>query len=282
MSQPVPVDALPALLAANPALRGPSAIRQILVWLVWGGFCLAVVGAMWRTGMLDVGRLWSGAERLGWLVGFMFPPSHGGWLLDFLEGLAETLAMAFFGTLLGVVLAIPLGFLAACNVVRLALPHFMIRRGMDGIRSIDTLIWALIFVNVVGLGPFAGLLAIAAADVGVLAKLFGEAIENADRKQIEGVRATGAGSIQTLRFGMVPQVMPVMISNILYFFESNTRSASILGVVGAGGIGQLLSDRIRINDWDQACFIIILILITVAIIDAISHRLRRGMIGGRA
>lgn len=133
----------------------------------------------------------------------------------------------------------------------------------------------------VGLGPFAGLRAIAAADVGVLAKLFAEAIENADRKQIEGVRSTGAGSIQTLRYGMVPQVLPVMTSNILYFFESNTRSATILGVVGAGGIGQSLSDRIRINDWDQACFIIILILITVAVIDAISHRLRRGMIGGR-
>lgn len=281
MTQPAPGDALPSLLAASPALRGPSPLRAALTWLAWGGFCLAVAGAMWRTGMLDVGRIWSGAERLGWLLGFMFPPNDGGWLADYLEALAETLAMAFFGTLLAVVLAIPLGFLAARNVLRLALPHFLIRRGMDGMRSIDTLIWALIFVNVVGLGPFAGLLAIAAADIGVLAKLFGEAIENADRKQIEGVRSTGAGSIQTLRYGMVPQVLPVMTSNILYFFESNTRSATILGVVGAGGIGQSLSDRIRINDWDQACFIIILILITVAVIDAISHRLRRGMIGGR-
>jgi phosphonate transport system permease protein len=281
MIRPVPRDPLPALLAANPALRGPTAVQVGLTWLAWTGLGLAVVGAMWRTGMLDFARIWSGTERLGWLVGFMFPPSHGGMLLEYLEGLAETLAMAFFGTFLAVLLAIPLGFLAARNVVRLALPHFLIRRGMDSMRSIDTLIWALIFVNVVGLGPFAGLLAIAAADIFVLAKLFGEAIENADRKQIEGVRATGAGAVQTQRFGMVPQVLPVMISNILYFFESNTRSASILGVVGAGGIGQLLSDRIRINDWDQACFIIILILATVAVIDAISHRLRREIIGGR-
>ena len=131
----------------------------------------------------------------------------------------------------------------------------------------------------VGLGPFAGLRAIAAADVGVLAKLFAEAIENADRKQIEGVRATGAGSIQTLRYGMVPQVLPVITSNSLYFFEPITRSATILGVVGAGGIGQSLSHGIRINDWNQACLMII--LITVAVIDAISHRLRRGMIGPR-
>ena len=134
-------------------------------------------------------------------------------------------------------------------------------------------------MSVVGLGPFTGLRAIAAADVGVLAKLFGEAIENADRKQIEGVRATGAGSIQTLRYGMVPQVLPVITSNILYFFEPITRSATILGVVGAGGIGQSLSHGIRINDWNKARLIII--LITVAVIYAISHRLRRGMIGGR-
>ena len=276
-----PADPLPALLAANPALRGPSRGRIALTWLAWGVFGLAVIGAMVRTGMLDVARIASGLGRLGWLLGFMFPPTHGGWLLEYLEGLAETFAMAFFGTLLAVVLAMPLGFLAARNVLRLALPHFVIRRGMDGMRGIDTLIWALIFVNVVGLGPFAGLLAIAAADIGVLAKLFAEAIENVDRRQIEGVRSTGAGPIQVVRYGMVPQVLPVMTSNILYFFESNTRSATILGVVGAGGIGQLLSDRIRINDWDQACFIIILILVTVALIDAVSNRLRQGMIGRR-
>ncbi len=276
-----PADPLPALLAANPALRGPSRGRIALTWLAWGVFGLAVIGAMVRTGMLDVARIASGLGRLGWLLGFMFPPTHGGWLLEYLEGLAETFAMAFFGTLLAVVLAMPLGFLAARNVLRLALPHFVIRRGMDGMRGIDTLIWALIFVNVVGLGPFAGLLAIAAADIGVLAKLFAEAIENVDRRQIEGVRSTGAGPIQVVRYGMVPQVLPVMTSNILYFFESNTRSATILGVVGAGGIWQLLSDRIRINDWDQACFIIILILVTVALIDAVSNRLRQGMIGRR-
>lgn len=276
-----PADPLSALLVANPALRGPSPGRIALTWFLWGGFGLAVIGAMVRTGMLDLARIGAGLGRLGWLLGFMFPPTHGGWLLEYLEGLAETFAMAFFGTLLAVVLALPLGFLAARNVLRLALPHFLIRRGMDGMRSIDTLIWALIFVNVVGLGPFAGLLAIAAADIGVLAKLFAEAIENVDRRQIEGVRSTGAGPIQVLRYGTVPQVLPVMTSNILYFFESNTRSATILGVVGAGGIGQLLSDRIRINDWDQACFIIILILVTVALIDAASNRLRQAMIGRR-
>ena len=139
--------------------------------------------------------------------------------------------------------------------------------------------WALIFVNVVGLGPFAGVLAIAAADIGVLAKIIGEAVENADRRQIEGVRSTGAGRLQTLRFGIVPQVSPVILSNGLYFLESNVRSASILGVVGAGGIGQELSDRIRINNWDEAMFLILLILVAVWAIDTMSASLRMRLIG---
>jgi len=274
-------DPLPLILDRLPALRPLSGWRAARPWLAGGCLGAAVLGAMAHVGFFDVARLWSGIGRLGWLLGFMFPPSHGGWLPEYMLGLAETLAMAFLGTLLAVVVAVPLGFLAARNIVRLAPAHFLIRRGLDVLRGIDTLIWALIFVNVVGLGPFAGLLAIAMADIGVLAKLFGEAIENIDRRQTEGVRSTGAGAIQGMRFGVLPQVLPVFTSNVLYFFESNTRSATILGVVGAGGIGQLLSDRIRINDWDQACFIIILILITVALIDTVSHWLRRGMIGRR-
>ena len=239
----------------------------------------ALAFALWWTGFFDLERLVTGSSKLGWLLQFMFPPAHNGWLGEFSLALAETLAMAFFGTLLAFVIAVPVGFLGAKNVIPNWLFHFSLRRTLDGIRGVDTLIWALIFVNVVGLGPFAGILAIAVADVGVLSKLFAEAIENVDRRQIEGVRATGAGRVQTMRFGILPQVLPVILSNTLYFFESNTRSATILGVVGAGGIGQQLSDRIRVNNWDEVMFIVLMILATVYVIDIVSRQLRVRIIG---
>jgi phosphonate transport system permease protein len=144
----------------------------------------------------------------------------------------------------------------------------------DFVRGIDALIWALVWINVVGLGPFAGILAIAVSDTGTISKLFAEAIENVDKRPIEGVRASGANSVQAMRFGVLPQVFPVMLSNSLYYFESNTRSATILGIVGAGGIGLELADRIRVMAWDQASMIIVMILVTVYFIDTLSRRLR--------
>ncbi len=268
--------------AAHPRLFGAAPQQR----LARAGLVLitaaVLILALWRTGFFDLQRLWNGAGRLGWLLQFMFPPAHNGWLGEFITALGETLAMAFLGTLLAFIVALPLGFLAAKNVMPSRLLHFTLRRGLDGLRGIDTLIWALIFVNVVGLGPFAGLLAIAVADIGVLAKIIAEAVENADRRQTDGVQSTGAGRIQVMRFGIVPQVWPVVLSNLLYFFESNIRSASILGVVGAGGIGQQLSDRIRVNNWDEAMFLILMILVTVSLIDAASGALRLRLIGRRA
>ena len=129
-----------------------------------------------------------------------------------------------------------------------------------------------------GLGPFAGLLSVFTADLGTLGKLFSEAIDNADTKQIEGMKATGASKIAVIRFGLFPQIFPIFISQSLYFFESNTRSAVILGVVGAGGIGLQLTERMKAQYWDQSLFIILLILIMVAIIDTISRIIRMKII----
>jgi len=238
--------------------------------------------ALWQTGFFDLPRLVSGVGQLGFLVKLMMPPASNGWFMDFMEGIFETLAMAFLGTLLASLAAIPLGILGARNVIPNWLFHFGLRRIFDGLRGIDQLIWALIFVNVVGLGPFAGIMAIFVSDTGTLAKLFAEAFENVEAKQVEGVRASGGDRAQVVRFGMVPQVLPVILSNALYFFESNTRSATILGIVGAGGIGLQLSDRIRVNNWDEAAFIIIMILITVALIDNLSRMIRRRIIGTEA
>lgn len=271
-----------AMRAAHPRLFARPPRERLLRGLVAASGAALILAALWRTGFLDIARIWTGLGRLGWLLQFMFPPVHNGWLGEFVAALGETLAMAFLGTMLAFAGALPLGFLAAKNVLPAWLIHVSLRRALDGLRGIDTLIWALVFVNVVGLGPFAGLLAIAVADIGVLAKIIAEAVENADRRQTEGVRSTGAGRLQELRFGLVPQVWPVILSNALYFFESNVRSASILGVVGAGGIGQELSDRIRINNWDEAMFLIAMILATVWIIDSLSGGLRIRLIGRRA
>jgi phosphonate transport system permease protein len=245
--------------------------------LLWAGGFLLLVAGLWR---IDASpqRVWDGLFKLGWLVQFMIPPSSGGVLDELLMALAETVAMAFLGTLLAALIALPLGFLGARNIMVLWLARFTLRRVFDGLRGIDTLIWALIFVAAVGLGPFAGILAIAVSDIGTFGKLFAEAIENADRRPTEAVRAAGGGRLAAIRYGVLPQVAPVILSHILYFFESNTRSASILGVVGAGGIGLALADRIRISNWDEVAFIVILILVTVAVIDTASRALRLRLI----
>ena len=193
-------------------------------------------------------------------------------------GILQTLSMAFLGTLAASIISIPLGLLASSQVIKMTLPRFIIRRFLDFIRGIDILIWALIFVRAFGLGPLSGVLAIFVADTGTLSKLYSEAADNSDNKQIEGLISSGAKKIPTLRFGLIPQVMPIFISQSLYFFESNSRSAVILGIVGAGGIGLQLSERMKAQYWDQAFFIIIIILIMVAAIDRLSRFLREKII----
>ena len=248
-------------------------------WAAWSIFIAVVALGLWRM-ELSPARLLSGIGKLGWLVTLMLPPSHGGWLAEFTWAMLETVAMAFVGTVLATVVAVPLGFLGARNVVPVRLLHFGFRRVSDGLRGVDTLIWALMFVNAVGLGPFAGVMAIAVSDAGTLGKLFAEAVENADRHPIEGVRAAGGSRLQVIRFAILPQVFPVLLSHVLYYLESNTRSATILGVVGAGGIGFQLAERIRLNNWDEVAFIILMILVVVTAIDACSKAVRLRVIRG--
>jgi phosphonate transport system permease protein len=224
-------------------------------------------------------RILNGIGRLASFVVLMLPPTPEGRFFVFLEALGQTLAIAFLGTLIAAILAFPVAFLAARNVVPNIFVHFAARRSFDVIRSVDALIWALIWINVVGLGPFAGALAIACADFGAFGKLFSEAIEATDGKAAEGVTSTGASDLHKVRFGLVPQVMPVIASQVLYYFESNTRSATIIGIVGAGGIGGYLSELIRILELQQVAFLVLMILVTVSVIDFISSRLRFAMIG---
>lgn len=241
----------------------------VVAWLIW---------VFWLFDITPM-RLWNGLSGLGTIIVLMVPPSPGELWMDILRGIAESVAMAFLGTFLAAVIAVPLGFMGARGMLLNTLARFSLRRVFDGMRGIDTLIWALAYVRAVGLGPLAGVLAIATADIAVLAKLYAEAIENAEKKQAEGIDAVGAHAVLRTRFGVLPQVLPVMLAQALYFFESNTRSAAILGVVGAGGIGLQLAERIKVRHWDEVAFIIILMVITVAVIDAISGQIRRRLIG---
>ncbi|MDR3372771.1 MAG: phosphonate ABC transporter, permease protein PhnE [Ancalomicrobiaceae bacterium] len=226
-------------------------------------------------------RVLTGFTRLGRFVAVMLPPTYGDTdkLVLYLHAMLETIAIAFLGTLLASVLALPFGFLAARNVVAQKLIHFVTRRGLDAIRSVDKLIWALIWINVVGLGPFAGVLAIMTSDFGLFGKLFSEAIEAADQKASEGVVSSGGGHLHRVRFGLLPGVLPVLIGQVLYQMESNTRSATIIGIVGAGGIGAHFQEQIRLNEWQHVAFLTLLMLITVAVIDYVSTKVRFAIIG---
>ncbi|MFP1644576.1 phosphonate ABC transporter, permease protein PhnE [Pontitalea aquivivens] len=227
-------------------------------------------------------RIWDGLGRFGRVLSFMFPPHiWTDWreVSEILKGLGETLSMAFLGTVLGGIVAFPLSFLGAKNLNRIPVLRFGLRRGFDVIRAFETLILALIFIRAFGLGPLPGVLAIAVSEIGVLAKLYAEAIENTSRKPVEGVTAAGGSRLQAIRFGVMPQVMPVILSITLYNFESNVRSGTILGIVGAGGIGFLLSDRIGAYRWDEAWSIIFLIIAMVYLIDWASAVIRARFIG---
>jgi phosphonate transport system permease protein len=227
-------------------------------------------------------RMLAGFHQLGWIAMLMIPPDPGSSLPAYLVALGETLSIAMLGTTLAALFALPVSLLAAKNIVPSGIFRFPVRRFLDSIRGVDTLIWALVWINVVGLGPFAGVLAIAVSDFGAFGKLFSEAIEAADKKQIEGIRASGGNALHEIRFGLMPQVLPVIAGQVLYFIESNTRSATIIGIVGAGGVGLQLAEQIRVLEWQKVSFLILMILVAVAAIDWISGKLRFAIIGKRA
>ncbi|ABE41044.1 phosphonate ABC transporter, permease protein PhnE [Rhodopseudomonas pseudopalustris] len=272
---------LETLKARYPETFGPPAASRLGVpAIALAALALLIFGLI----ELDFSpqRIWAGLSQLGWITLLMVPPDPGSSLPAYLAAMGETLSIALLGTTLAAVIALPVSLLAARNVVPTQFIRFPVRRFLDGIRGVDTLIWALVWINVVGLGPFAGVLAIAVADFGAFGKLFSEAIETADRKEVEGVRASGGSALHEIRFGLLPQVLPVIAGQVLYFIESNTRSATIIGIVGAGGIGLQLAEQIRVLEWQKVSFLILMILIAVAAIDWISNRLRFAIIGRRA
>jgi phosphonate transport system permease protein len=199
--------------------------------------------------------------------------------VEILQGLAESLAMAFLGTFIAAVIAVPLGFLGARNVMNVALLRFSLRRVLDGFRGVDQLIWALAYVRAVGLGPLAGVLAIATADIAVLAKLYAEAIENAEKRQAEGIaggrRLAHAGD--ALRHPAAGGAGDAGPRAVLLRKQHALRRHPGRG--GRGGIGLQIAERIRVRHWDEVAFIIILMVRPVAAIDWLSARIRRRLIG---
>tara|TARA_B100001939_G_scaffold208099_1_gene178901 strand:- start:1508 stop:2098 length:591 start_codon:yes stop_codon:yes gene_type:complete len=188
--------------------------------------------------------------------------------------------MALLGTMLASVVCLPLAFLAARNVTPLQSLRFFLRRLFDFLRGIDMLIWSLIFLRAFGPGVFTGIFAIAFTDTGTLGKLMSEAVENADKKQTEGIASTGASRSKQHRFGVLPQILPVFISTSLFTLESNTRSAIIIGAMGAGGIGlQFLGALQTGTDFENVAYMAIVVLATVIGMDMMSSAIRTRLIG---
>lgn len=185
----------------------------------------------------------------------------------------ETIQMALWGTFLAIIIAVPLGLLGARNITPAWIQQ-PVRRVLDLVRSIPDLVLAVMFITAVGPGPFAGVMAMMFNTGGVLAKLFAEAVEAIDKGPVEGVRATGAGRLQEVIWGVIPQVAPLWTSYALYRFESNSRAATVLGLIGAGGIGQVLIDSTNSFEYGNTGAIVLIIVIAVSMIDLLSQAIR--------
>lgn len=199
---------------------------------------------------------------------------------DIAWAIGETILMAFLGTMGAAIIALPLGFLAAKRFSPIMLLRASTRRLFDFVRGVDALIWTVVLARAFGPGPLTGALAILITDTGTFGKIFSEALENVDQKQIEGVASTGAKPLQRYRFGVIPQIVPVLLAQILYFLESNTRSATIIGAITGGGIGLMLTQAIQTQkDWEEVAYYILLIVLMVMFMDWLSGWLRGKLIG---
>ncbi len=263
-------------IAAQSVGKAPPAPRTSTTTLVIWGVLLALLAGSWQGAeMRPLELLFNSSNMTQYASGF-FPPDFREWR-HYLSELVVTLQIALWGTALAIVCSIPLSLLAASNLT----PWWVnqpVRRVLDACRSINEMVFALLFVVAVGLGPFAGVLALFVHTTGTLAKLFSEAVEAIDPQPVEGIRATGAHPLAEIVFGVIPQVLPLWISYTLYRFEANVRSASVVGMVGAGGIGMVLWDVIRGFQYAQTAAVLLMLVVTVSVIDVGSSALRRRLV----
>jgi phosphonate transport system permease protein len=240
--------------------------------LVWGGVILILMIAFKPVDMAHLPRLFSNSENMRQFGKEFLKPDFSQWRL-YVAQMWLTIQIAMWGTTLAVLIAIPFGLACSRNVSPVWLQQPM-RLLMNLLRSIPDLVVGTLFIVAVGLGPFAGVMALALNTGGVLAKLFSEAVESIDKGPVEGVRATGANRMQEVVWGVIPQVGPLWTSYALYRFESNSRSATVLGLIGAGGIGQLLFETLNAFDYQKLSAIVIVIIVAVTLIDLLSQAMR--------
>lgn len=288
------VGALPperiAALAA--AYREAVAAKRLRTFLVFGAIALGAAAAA-VPGEVDLAKLWNGLPRFAsyfydilpklTLANFFGDVAEWFWGFEqWLGLLADTLLVAYLGTALGALAGFCLSFLASANLVRNPIVRFLSRRTLEFCRTVPEIVFALVFVYAFGLGPVPGVLAIAIHTTGALGKLFAEVVENADMRPVEGATAVGAGWVEMIRYAVVPQVLSNFASYTLLRFEINVRGASVLGFVGAGGIGKELISAIRQFYYGDVSAILLMIIVTVAIIDILTEKLRHRLIGAES
>jgi phosphonate transport system permease protein len=261
---------------AGPAMIPPPPVRplrrRLTDYLVWGAVAALLLVSAGPVELHRFPLLFSNSQNMRELGRAFLHPEWGYWKL-YVAQMWLTLQIALWGTGLAIVLAIPLGLAGARNVA----PPWLqqpVRWVLNIFRAVPDLVVGTIFLVAVGLGPFAGVLALAINTGGVLGKLFSEAVEAIDPRPVEGVRAVGAGRLHEVVWGVLPQVGPLWTSYALYRFESNARSATVLGLIGAGGIGQLLFDSMNSFSYGQTAAIVIVIIVAVTAIDLLSQALR--------
>lgn len=257
-------------------LGAPNMPRNSFLGMLTWGIVLALLALSWKGADMRPQDLVRDSGNMAKYAADFFPPNFSQWRF-YLQEMIVTLQIALWGTVLAVVFAVPLGLLSSANIAP-AWVRQPVRRLMDAARAINEMVFAMLFIVAVGLGPFAGVLALFVHTTGVLAKLFSEAVESIDAQPVEGIRATGANALEEIVFGIIPQVLPLWISYSLYRFESNVRSASVVGMVGAGGVGVVLWEIIRAFQYAETCAVMIIIVLTVTGIDLVSARIRKMLV----
>jgi phosphonate transport system permease protein len=260
-------------VASSPPIE---AARSSWFGLVSWAVVVALLAGSWRGADMRPFDLVRDSANMAKYAADFFPPNFSQWQF-YLQEMVVTVQIALWGTALAVVFAVPLGLLSSSNIAPVWVRQ-PVRRVMDAARAINEMVFAMLFIVAVGLGPFAGVLALFVHTTGVLAKLFSEAVESIDSQPVEGKRATGANALEENVYGVLPQVLPLWISYSLYRFEANVRSASVVGMVGAGGIGVVLWEIIRGFQYAETCAVMIIIVITVTFIDLISARIRKALV----
>ena len=260
-------DKFDTLLAAE--RRG----RMMLTFQI-GIVFLFIVICLWATELFNSSRISEGLPAIGVLFSEMIPPDFSRWE-QWIQPMIDTIAMSVAGTTLAVVLSVPIAFLAARNTTPNVYVYQIARLVLNFFRAIPELIMGIIFVAAVGFGLLPGVLALGLHSVGMVGKFFAESIEHAHPAPIEAAQASGASSLQVITHGVMPQVFPQFADVTMYRWEYNFRASTVMGMVGAGGIGTELVGSLRLIDYPQVAAILIVILVAVTIVDGLSGLLRR-------